>query len=292
MFISTLLKSFIVTAKNNSMKDGAKKLFITESPLSRRIRNLEEQLGYKVFVRGRDGVTLTKEGMDIYNAILPHYDELASLEEYFLNIHKLKKKPCSMKLGLNVYIEYNALGLMSDFIYTNPDVIKKLSYGDFNEDVTPSLLNNELDLIISNDQLAYDYDVVDYLPIPWGGIDLAQSKNVNTQDKKTLIITNSLFTFLDRKNNGWNKWLVTAMENTSEIDIITIPEIINHLCLIESGDVIGLIPNSMTELINDKFKGIKTSPLLIDNSRVTMDFNAYFKKEKSDIIIERFISKL
>lgn len=290
MFISTLLKSFMITAKNNSMKNGAKELFITESPLSRRIRNLEDQLGYRVFIRGRDGVTLTKEGVDIYNAILPYYEELTSLEEHFIKIYKLKKKQASINLGLNVSVEYNTLDLLSDFIYSNPGVIKKVSYGVFNEDIT-TLLNDD-DVIISGNQLIYNDDVITLAPIKKEFICLAQCKNMSAQENKTLIISDSLFNFLEKRNDGWRKWLMTAIKNTNEVKIVIIPEIINHLWLIENGGVIGLIPTSISKLINDKFKEIKTTPFLIKNTKVSMDFNAYLKKEKKEVIIDIFISKL
>lgn len=292
MFISTLLKSFMVTAKNNSMKNGAKKLFITESPLSRRIRNLEEQLGYRVFIRSRDGVTLTKEGLDIYNAILPYYEELVFLESHFIHKHKSQKKLSSISIGLNISIEYNTLDLLSNFIYSNPDEINKLSYGFFNDDITSLLLSDDIDIIISSNELTYNNDVITRIPIQLECIYLAQSKNVNLQEKKSLIISSSLYNILDKKNNNWKPWLMTALGSKNEINVIIIPEVINHLFLIEEGDVVGLIPSSMIKLISDKFEDIIIHPFLINNSTVSMDLNAYLEKEKSEIIIERIISKL
>ncbi len=56
------LKYFLATAKEGNITKAAEKLFMAQPPLSRQIQKLEEELGVKLFVRGKRHLTLTQEG--------------------------------------------------------------------------------------------------------------------------------------------------------------------------------------------------------------------------------------
>lgn len=49
MFVSSNLKCFIVLAREKSLKKASEILFVTSSPISRRIKLFEDELGYKLF---------------------------------------------------------------------------------------------------------------------------------------------------------------------------------------------------------------------------------------------------
>ena len=62
------LRSFLEVATHGSFTVAASRLNLAQSTVSARIRGLEEQLGRRLFVRDRDGVTLTPAGRQF----LPH----------------------------------------------------------------------------------------------------------------------------------------------------------------------------------------------------------------------------
>lgn len=59
---SNLLKIFTTVTKSKSFTLGAKKLHVTQANVTLRIKQLEKELGYKLFHRVPKGIILTKEG--------------------------------------------------------------------------------------------------------------------------------------------------------------------------------------------------------------------------------------
>jgi DNA-binding transcriptional LysR family regulator len=80
---SRQLKAFLLTARHQSFSRAAEQLFITQSGMSVLIRELEEQLGFRLFDRTTRRVTLTEYG----NRFLPIADRnLLELEAAAANI--------------------------------------------------------------------------------------------------------------------------------------------------------------------------------------------------------------
>lgn len=61
-----VLRYFVETAREESMTRAAEKLHVTQPTLSKQIKELEEELGQQLFVRGNYHVRLTPEGKTLY----------------------------------------------------------------------------------------------------------------------------------------------------------------------------------------------------------------------------------
>lgn len=58
-----MIKYFMVVAEELNITRAAEKLHIAQPPLSRQLQNLEEELGTKLFIRGKRKLQLTEEGL-------------------------------------------------------------------------------------------------------------------------------------------------------------------------------------------------------------------------------------
>jgi LysR family transcriptional regulator, glycine cleavage system transcriptional activator len=70
------LRTFCVVAEHESFRDAADKLFITASAVSHQIRNLEDELGQKLFDRRSRSIHMTEAGKSLYHDVHPLISEL------------------------------------------------------------------------------------------------------------------------------------------------------------------------------------------------------------------------
>ncbi|MEO9462615.1 MAG: LysR substrate-binding domain-containing protein [Marinomonas sp.] len=85
------LEAFMRTVRLGSARAAAEEIGLSPSALSRRITNLEEFVGKKLFTRARQSMQLTDEGQAFYEAVNPHLEALArSVESQSDNISVLR----------------------------------------------------------------------------------------------------------------------------------------------------------------------------------------------------------
>lgn len=182
-----VLRYFLAIAREESITGAANSLHITQPTLSRQIKDLEDKLGQKLFVRGSHRISLTAEGM----LLRKRAEEIISL------VDKTQQEFFSMKGNLSgdIYIgggETEAMNYVASVCHElqndYPDIHYHLYSGNA-EDVTERLDKGLLDfglLIQPTDITKYDY-----LHIPakdsWGVImlkdsPLAQKSKINVHD--------------------------------------------------------------------------------------------------------------
>lgn len=70
------LRTFCVAAEHESFRDAADRIFVTASAVSHQIKNLEDELGRKLFERGNRALTLTDAGKALYSDVHPLIKQL------------------------------------------------------------------------------------------------------------------------------------------------------------------------------------------------------------------------
>ena len=80
------LRMVLALAESGSMTVTAKKMHVTQPALTYQIKNIEKELGFKVFARSHTGTMLTREGSffsDELRGVLASYDEAVRLSREF-----------------------------------------------------------------------------------------------------------------------------------------------------------------------------------------------------------------
>jgi len=133
-------------AEEGSIANSSKKLFLTQSALSYQLRELEEQLAFKVFHRTRNKWKLTEEGTELYKL---GNDILENIDKSFKNIKRLRTGSAgNIKLSTECYSFYQGLprfiqkmGLLYPEI--NVDLILEATHQPISK-----MLSNEIDISI------------------------------------------------------------------------------------------------------------------------------------------------
>ncbi len=82
------LKYFMAVAENLHFGKAAKKLFIAQPPLSRQIRQLEEELGVMLFDRDKRHVALTSQGAFLYDESQKIFNHLSAVRKTLGLMHQ------------------------------------------------------------------------------------------------------------------------------------------------------------------------------------------------------------
>ena len=96
------LEAFIRTVRLGSARAASNELGLSPSALSRRISNLEDFTGKKLFSRSGQTMRLTDEGRAFYDIVAPHLEALAAaVESQSENLQTLRLRLGVMPLFLS-----------------------------------------------------------------------------------------------------------------------------------------------------------------------------------------------
>ena len=114
----TQIEAFVSITKTFSFSQSAKDLNVTQPSISRQIKALEDVLGYKLLIRDKHRVILSKQGHDFLNQILPHYSSLSKIISGTNDIgpiHGEISVGCLAEIGRTKFVPF-----FSDFYKENP----------------------------------------------------------------------------------------------------------------------------------------------------------------------------
>lgn len=230
-----VLRYFLAIAREGSITNAANFLHVTQPTLSRQIRELEEELGQKLFVRKSHSMTLTNEGM----ILRKRAEEIVSM------VDKTEAEFSSMEniIGGDIYIgggETDAMRLIAraakEFQALHPQVRYHLFSGNA-EDVTERLDKGLLDfgvLIEPADLKKYDLMKLPATDV-WGVLipkdsPLAARDTVRKEDLWDLPL------LVSRQSLGQNEIYTWLGRNVEALNIVTTYNLIyNAALMVEEG---------------------------------------------------------
>lgn len=105
----TQLTYAITVANATSMNEAAKKLFLSQPSLSAAIRDLEDEIGVKLFHRTNRGISLTLEGEEFIGYARQVVEQYQLMESKYIGKREIKKKfSVSMQhytFAVNAFVE-------------------------------------------------------------------------------------------------------------------------------------------------------------------------------------------
>lgn len=99
-------KIFYETARHSSFSTAAQHLYISQSAISQCIRQLEQDLNTKLFVRSRRGVSLTKEGALLFQKVENAIQVLEQGETLLARLHHLDSGSLMIAAGDTITTHY------------------------------------------------------------------------------------------------------------------------------------------------------------------------------------------
>ena len=135
------LRYFEVAARLNSYSKAAEELFVSQAAVSQKIRQLEEQLGCKLFIRKGRVMALTQEGRTLFKHVSDGF------EEVIVGLNKIQSEPLQGVLVVSSPPSFASRWLLPrlwKFSVKHPEIpIKVLTASD-----TPNLKHGEIDVAI------------------------------------------------------------------------------------------------------------------------------------------------
>jgi DNA-binding transcriptional LysR family regulator len=140
-----LLKTFLEVQRTRHFGKAAENLYLTQSAVSFRIRQLEQQLGVNLFIRHRNNIQLTAAG----ERLLPHAQTmLAALQKARQDVANSVNEPSYFQLGVSTALANTLLAApVSALPQLMPELNLRLDILG-REQLNQQLLNQQLDLAL------------------------------------------------------------------------------------------------------------------------------------------------
>ncbi|MGG1688665.1 LysR family transcriptional regulator [Heyndrickxia ginsengihumi] len=141
------LKYFVTIAEEGKITTAAKKLNIAQPPLSRQLKQMEEELGVILFDRDNKSLNLTLEGERL---LLRAKELLNKLDETMAEVQELRKDASGiLSVGSNLYCASLILSKVVDIREKNPGLTFKVWEGEMIH-LIKMLSKRQIEIAITN----------------------------------------------------------------------------------------------------------------------------------------------
>ena len=170
-----LLRECVHLASTLSFTKTAKHYYITQPVLSKHISNIEKEVGFKLFTRGKNGVHLTSVGRSFVtdlSDVLDSYDD-ALERASFLASGKNSTINMAYLFGASIRI---LPGALKEFRRKHPHT--EVKYSSVEIDVVPNLFDsNKIDFAITSDLNKFDDERFNWINLYQDSLCLVAPKN-------------------------------------------------------------------------------------------------------------------
>ena len=263
-----LLRYFSVVAEENNMSRAAQRLFMSQPPLSRHIRQLEERLGVTLFVRHTRGLTLTEDGLRVLEIVRPL---LALQDKTWAALGQLAKTgDQSLRLGLSTAFEQGVFTALESRLnmrvqklhivrHGSPELVRQVRRGKLDAALVALPLETPGLTVM---QLGWQEPMIAALPAQWAEATLPSLS-------LTALSHRPLFWFKRERNPAFFDYTRHIFRRAG-YSPACIEEPLEHdvlLARIAQGDGLSLIPASFSAI---QRQGVIFLPLTDTELRISM----------------------
>lgn len=137
-----LYRIFVTVAKEENITKAGNKLNISQSAITKQIKNLENQLSMTLFKRKSNGVELTKEGKELFEKVKNPIEELNKINEQI-------GKNRTINIGSHNHMSGLIFGsVLNEYTLKYPETNLNLICEDIDE-LLNKLKNKEIDMVFA-----------------------------------------------------------------------------------------------------------------------------------------------
>ena len=149
-----LYKIFLYLYEEKSISKTANKLYVSQPAISYSLKELEKELGYKLFYRNSKGIEPTLEAKELYNYISTAFNILNDAEEHVKNLNNLNIG--TIRIGIPSHICFIYLSEYIHIFRKKYPNIKFCIISKTMKEMTEMLETRKLDMIISTLPISSD----------------------------------------------------------------------------------------------------------------------------------------
>jgi len=280
LLTSRTLESFIEVARKKNIKTASIALNLTASPISRRIKILEDWVGFKLFIRIQNDFVLTERGRAFYEDILPYHEKMAILEKTYKKRKWSNRKPDYLRVGIEL-LSHSMISKFMEYFRRNKEIHHVFYFECNKESALEMLLSEDIELLFSHRIISHEHiSCLDIKSEPMYLLFCDELKNeICNKSINTIFIIEQRV--VDQDNlNKISTYICTSF---SDADILIVNNILSYIDIIESGNAVGIV-NEKSPLIH-KIIINPESPPSINKMKINISLNTYiyFLKENEYI---------
>lgn len=139
------LKVFTTIVKYKSLREAAKRLFLTPPAITKQLQNLEEILEIDLFERKNKKLVITDKGESFYNLISPILEKFDEINH--IDLPDLRSSIPKVKIAMSQIFEQSVFNKINIFLNDTPSFDYDLIV-DHKRNVIEKILNYDVDVAI------------------------------------------------------------------------------------------------------------------------------------------------
>lgn len=286
------LESFIMLYNYRNFTKAAERLYITQSALSRRIKNLEDKLGVELVKRNKHGVEITDAGYSFYKACIKLIKEKDNL---YTSMNRFRRGDAGRlriasdsTFGLKPLVK--GISMLSQ-LYPNIDI----SYECIRDlDSRRYLMENGVDLVFTHLSEVEDFSEISYTELGINELIVAAGRNHRFFDRSTLtweeLDGESFAIPVVSHSSTHDKLFARAKENNCTLGrTVMVKDSMECIAYVATGKYLSFCGTVGLELFGSLPDYIHLIPVMEGENLIGWPVIAYLK-ESDNPLIEKFIS--